>query len=55
MPLLVFCGYPSSGKSTWAAKFAKYCKDECGKDIFIVKEEDFLKEEKNAVLDGKTL
>lgn len=53
MPLVVFSGYPSSGKTTWARKLAEYLETEKGKSVHIVREEDNLQEEKNDILDGR--
>lgn len=52
MPLVVMCGYPSSGKSTWASKLADYLKSEQGKTVHIVREDDHYRGEKNVILDG---
>lgn len=53
MPLVVFSGYPSSGKTTWTRKLAEYLETEKGKSVHIVREEDNLQEEKNDILDGR--
>jgi len=53
MPLIVMCGYPSSGKSTWARKLAEYLEKEQGKQVQVVREEEQFRGEKNDILDGK--
>lgn len=53
MPLVVICGYPASGKSTWATKLAEYLEKEEGKQVHIVREEEHFRGEKNDILDGK--
>jgi broad-specificity NMP kinase len=54
MPLVVMTGYPSSGKSTWASKLAQLLRDEHGKEVEIVREEDEFRGEKNDILDGQS-
>ncbi|ODN01376.1 Protein KTI12 [Orchesella cincta] len=51
MPLVVMCGYPSSGKSTWTKKLAEYLEKEQGKQVHVVKEEEQFRGEKNDILD----
>jgi len=53
MPLVVMTGFPSSGKTTWALKLAGFLKDEHGKEVHVVREEELLRGEKNDILDGK--
>lgn len=53
MPLIVMCGYPSSGKSGWADKLATYLREEKGKEVLIVREEEHFRGEKNSILDGE--
>jgi len=53
MPLIVFCGFPSSGKSTWATKLSEYLQTEKGKKVNIVREQDLFRGEKNDIMDGK--
>lgn len=52
MPLVVMCGYPSSGKSTWAKKLSEYLEQEHGKQVHVVREEEHLRGDKNDILDG---
>jgi len=51
MPVVVFCGYPSAGKSTWAKKLGEYLEAGKGKRVTIVREEDLFRGEKNDILD----
>ncbi|CAG7727082.1 unnamed protein product [Allacma fusca] len=51
MPLIVMCGYPSSGKSTWARKLSDFIKEEYKQEAIIVSEEALLREPKNDILD----
>ncbi|CAL8143260.1 unnamed protein product [Orchesella dallaii] len=51
MPLVVMCGYPSSGKSYWTKKLSEYLEKEQGKQVQVVREEEQFRGEKNDILD----
>lgn len=51
MPLVVFVGIPSCGKSKWAHKLAEFLRAE-NKVVHIVREEELIRGDKNEVLDG---
>lgn len=53
MPLVVFCGYPASGKSTWVDKLKTYLTEDKGLTVAIVKESEHFRGEKNSILDGE--
>jgi len=51
MPLVVMCGFPSSGKSTTANKVAEFLRSEHQKTVHIVREEELFRGLKNDILD----
>ncbi|XP_042877460.1 protein KTI12 homolog isoform X2 [Penaeus japonicus] len=49
MPLILMCGFPSSGKTKRSLELKEYFENEKDKAVTIVSENDFLNKEKNAI------
>ena len=52
MPLILICGYPSSGKTTRAYQIKKFIEENHKKEVLIINEE-FLKLDKKEAYKGK--
>ena len=52
MPLIIICGYPSSGKTTICNQLKTYMEDMMKKNVIVINENQIVDETKNEIYGG---
>ena len=52
MPLIIICGFPSSGKTTICQKLKEYVECEKKKTVLIISEDELVRGSKNDIYSG---